>query len=337
MYEKRLCILKQLKKGFTADGSALSGAVYVERLGEELTVTPRLLGIAPVKDGRYALAIWIEGGVYVAELGNGASVRLNTPSIKTGLAVLLVYVRGTAEAVAFGSCGIAPSDHTILLSAFEKQEKRRVIPMPLPPTELPAPFSPTNVPLAPTVPLPEEEFPEESDVRRSHFREQATAKYDDEAIAESDYYGGDARHEDGQSEGGDQRREEAAADGAALAENDGARHPFLCGRGSLTYYTSVREKLGEVFKKYEKDDRLNAVFPCSEWVKTNSALLGILYESGMPRYLCVAVEANASDKPPAEMKEHCRFVPASPVSDTVGFFVVFQSADTGEYVTVYDE
>ena len=61
-FEKRVCVLKQVKKGFTADGSALSGAVYCERLGEEITVMPRLLGIAPVKEGRYALALWVAGG-----------------------------------------------------------------------------------------------------------------------------------------------------------------------------------------------------------------------------------------------------------------------------------
>ena len=36
-YEKKLCILKQIGKGFTADGMPLMGAVYAERLGSDLT------------------------------------------------------------------------------------------------------------------------------------------------------------------------------------------------------------------------------------------------------------------------------------------------------------
>ena len=60
-YEKRVCVLKQMKKGFAADGGDLSGAVYAERLGSELTVTPRLLGLSPLKEGRYALAFSAEG------------------------------------------------------------------------------------------------------------------------------------------------------------------------------------------------------------------------------------------------------------------------------------
>lgn len=324
-YEKRVCVLKQLKKGFTADGSALSGAVYVERMGDELTVMPRLLGIAPVKDGRYALALWIDGGVYVAELEGAASVRLTTPSVKAGLAVLLVYVRGTVEAVAFGSCGVAPTDHTILLSAFEKQEKKR----------------PAVEKTSSRAGKREEKpaIPQGSETKVPSFRSgegdlaEHAATYDDEAIAESDYFR-TADHGDGEIE---ERDEEAAADGHEPQKDDGARHPFHFGRGALTYYVSVREKLGEAFEKFPKDDRLTSVFPCSEWVKTDAALLGILYENGMPRYLCVAVEAREGDDPPESMKGHCRFVPASPVSDMVGFFIVFQSADTGEYVTVYDD
>ncbi len=345
-YEKRVCVLKQVKKGFTADGSALSGAIYAERMGDELTVVPRLLGIAPVKDGRYALALWIEGGIFVTELGNGAPVRLQTPSIKAGLAALLVYVRGTAEPIAFGSCGVAPSDYAPLLSAVEKGEKKRVVPNPLPPNELP--YSPNNVPLAPTVPLPGEEDPpeEEEEERESEsvrpgrtgdapsFRQEASSAkgYDDEAIAEIDYFR-TAADGNGKAAGG---AEEAAADGSEPEKDDGARHPIYRSRGALTYYISVRDKLAAAFAKFPKDDRLTAAFPCSEWVKTDAALLGVLYESGMPRYLCVAVEGRADGEPPQEMKGHCRFVPESPVSDMVGFFVVFQSADTGEYVTVYD-
>ena len=37
-YEKRVAVLKQINKGFSADGGALSGAVYLERFGRELTV-----------------------------------------------------------------------------------------------------------------------------------------------------------------------------------------------------------------------------------------------------------------------------------------------------------
>ena len=63
-YEKRVCVMKQVKKGFTADGGALSGAVYAERTGETLKITPRLLGLAPVRDGRYVLVVRASGQTF---------------------------------------------------------------------------------------------------------------------------------------------------------------------------------------------------------------------------------------------------------------------------------
>ncbi len=321
-FEKRVCVLKQVKKGFTADGSALSGAVYCERLGEEVTVMPRLLGIAPVKEGYYALALWIAGGVYVVKLDGGINFHITAPSVKAGLAVLLVFVRGgEVTPVAFGNCGAAPANYAPILAELqsrERAERKKKPPMPLPPTELPT-FSPNNIPLAPTVPVPEEPFREDE-------------KYDDEAIATENFYCEHAVHEDGEAETPGAGEAGENATGHVPTKDGETLHPFRVTAGGLTYYNTVREKLTQAFSRFERDTRLSAVFPCSEWVKAEGALLGIIYEGGLPRYLCVAVEANG--EPPAEMKEHCQFVPESPLSDMVGFYVVFQSADTGEYVTV---
>ena len=75
-YEKRVCVLRQVRKGFSADGSALTGAVYAERLGTELTLTPRIAALSPLKDGRYALFIWVDGKTYCLELRGGAPIRV---------------------------------------------------------------------------------------------------------------------------------------------------------------------------------------------------------------------------------------------------------------------
>lgn len=312
-FEKRVCVLKQVKKGFTADGSALSGAVYCERLGEEITVMPRLLGIAPVKEGRYALALWVAGGVYIVDLNGGANAKIVAPSMKEGVAVLLVFIRnGEPSPVAFGSCGAAPASYEGILAEISARERKKKAPMPVPPAAVPTGY-PNNAPVAP----PQEE----------PFREE---KYDDEAIAEENFYRERAVHEDAtaETEGANEPREA----GDPPCGDEEAVHPFRVTAGGLTYYHTVREKLREAFARFEKDTRLTAVFPCSEWVRSEGALLGIIYEGGLPRYLCVAVEATG--EPPEEMKEHCQFVPAGPFSDTEGFYIVFQSADSGEYVTV---
>ena len=65
-------------------------------------------------------------------------------------------------------------------------------------------------------------------------------------------------------------------------------------------------------------------------MKKGNALLGIVSEEGIPRWLCVAVEGEK----PAQMGDKAVFVPTTPYSESEGFWVIFQDADTGEYVTV---
>lgn len=329
-YEKRVCVLKQTKRGFTADGSALSGAVYCERLGKELTLTLRFAGLAPVKEGRYALVLSVGGNFYCFDVTGNHSVRIaDAPSLADGFSVLLCFLRREAEPVAFGNCGLASADYAPLLHALTEQDgkKHKQPPMPVPPVELP-PTGP-NVPQAPFIPNPP--VPEEDEPRSGAcFRERAAA-YDDEAIAETDYFvPQDGAHAAAPRE--DEGVGRQTAGGGSAGEDAEVVHPFARTKGTLTYYKEVRKNLDRAFRTRPKDTRLLSVFPQSEWVKANGALLGIIYEQGTPRYLCVATEKNGD--PPAEIKDHCTFVPSSPFSDDVGFYIVFQDADTGEYVTV---
>ena len=315
-YEKRICVLKQVKKGFSADGSALSGVVYAERLGNTLKITPRIAGLSPLKEGRYVLFLWADGKKFCLELKGNAQLTLEeAPSVKGGFAALLCFVRGDAEPVAFGTCGAAPTRYTALT---EEPKKKPAIPMP--PNELPVPTAP-NVPHAPAVPVPDP-------LRSPPREERAAARYHDEAIAAENYF---RRAADGNEEAAAQDRAEGAA--APADESDLVARP----RGTLTYYYEVKEKLDAAFAQYPRDERLLAAFPHSEWVKMPAALLGAVYEMGLPRYLCIAAEANKGEPPPEALKEHAVFVPANVYGEEAGFWVVFQDADTGAYVRVESE
>lgn len=305
-YEKRLCVLKQLKKGFSADGSPLSGAVYAERLKEELVITPRLAGLSSLAEGRYLLAVRIGEKIFLSEWKNNAPFSLaDAPSLQEGFSALLCLDdRGECEPLAFGCCGAASDDFRPLLAELRKG---RPVPVPMPPNQLPGAPSP-QVPLAPAVPLPEEE---------DDFRD-AAAVYDDEAIARTDYFSAGDEDETSARE----TKEETDGEMPCADETPLVRLP----RGGLTYYRSVEQKLKEAFLKYPRDESLLSVFPHSEWVRTEGALLGVIYQEGIPRYLCVATPA-----PPEEVRPFAVFVP-DVFSDEGGTFVVFQDAETGEYV-----
>lgn len=329
-YEKRVCVLKQIKRGFSADGGALTGAVYCERLGTELTVTPRIMGIAPVKEGRYVIAVWADGKTFCFEQKGNVSVKIgDAPSVRNGFAALLCFVRGEAEPLAYGSCGNAPVSHEALLAAAKgetEEKKRKRVVYPLPPNELPAPTNP-NVPLAPTVPVPDEEGEEEQPFRQG-------ADYDDEAIAAVDYFRASEGDENADASRHGEEKEEPQENGGDPHEDGGACPPFLKTRGKLTYYNEIRERLEAALRKYPPDDRLKSIFPCSEWVNAGGSLLGVVYEEGQPRYLCVAVEAQGEI--PEEMRERGIFVPLTQFSENEGFYVAFQDADTGDYVKISD-
>ena len=305
-YEKRVCVLKQIKKGFSADGGALTGAVYAERLSEELTVTPKIPA-APLSEGRYCLGVWADGQIFCLEYANAVTLE-KAPSLARGFAALLCFVRTEAEPVAYGCCGEAPRDYTPLLNAINRMEEA-------------APEKKRK-----HAAKAEERAEKEAESETACFR----AQYDDEAIATADYFALSQSNEDAAAP--PLRQKEAAKEGADVAENEGDS-AYLPPRGSLVYYHEVKEKLDTVFALHPRDERLKAVFPASEWVNSGGALLGVIYEEGTPRYLCVAVEAKG--EPPAEVKDRGVFVPSSQFSDEEGFYVVVHDAETGEYVRVY--
>ena len=335
-YEKKLCILKQIGKGFTADGMPLMGAVYAERLGSDLTLTPRIAGLAPLHEGRYALAVVVGRKEYCLELKGNTALRVPAcPSLEQGFAVLLCFVKDDVEPVAFGSCGSAPSDYRQLVEIFrslpgeranfsspaparsaekgEENEGQHIPPVPLPPTGVPGVPGP-NTPFAPGVPLPSgpsgeppaEDVPEDGapeDALPDKGGEAPPRGYDDEALAGKNYYASP----------------ETAAPGS----------PEEPPR-ALTYFESIRPRMEEAFQKGTPDTRLSRALPHSEWTLWEGALLGIVYHFGVPRYVCLAVEAQG--ELPREMEERAVFVPSSPYSDDEGFFVAFQDAATGEFV-----
>ena len=323
-YEKRVCVMKQVKKGFSADGSALSGAVYCERLGKEITLTPRLLGLAPVREGYYMLALIVQKQTFCLEYTGTALIVDDAPSIKDGLSLLLCYVRaGVAEPVLYGACGQNAVGVEGMMAALTSEKKKKRPANPLPPNQLPAPMP--NVPLAPTPAVPEP-LPDETEEKHP-FRSGLAAAYDDEAIADANYYvprdenevAGSARKKKGKTDarGGD-------------SSHDEADPPRAAERGTLTYYNAVRGKIEEAFSKFPRDERLQNTFPQSAWANLGEACLGVVYEEGLPRYLCVA----RSEQFPDELGQKGIFVPFTTFSDSEGMYVVFQDADTGAYVTV---
>ena len=104
------------------------------------------------------------------------------------------------------------------------------------------------------------------------------------------------------------------------------------------YSTRLRPTQTALFAKYPHDDTLCNAFACSEWVRLKGTakepqyLVGVLYDDGRARYVCYALAAQDKNNPPDEIKNVCTFVPSTLFKDTEGFFVIFQSAASGECI-----
>ena len=52
-YCKKMCILRQIRQGFSGDGKALSGLIKIEQYGKNIAVEISIINFAPLSSGEY--------------------------------------------------------------------------------------------------------------------------------------------------------------------------------------------------------------------------------------------------------------------------------------------
>lgn len=317
-YVKKMCILRQVKQGFSSDGKTLSGLVKAEQYGKNLAVEVSIINFAPLVSGEYYCLI--TDGTHPAELlplrGKSIFNVLTDADISNGFCAVICFVKNEVVPIAYGVNGNRQYDWKSILNATLPSSNRNFKQEPLP------------VALAQTSLEKEEVF-----------------DYDDEYLANENYY----TEQDDEQGVLSKTGENAAAESAVENENaqagldpaqnvDAARvlHPFKT--DSDGYYLSVKAEIDALMKKYPRDDRLKGAFACSEWVcvKGNQNapeyLVGVVYYDGKAKYICYAFATENPDDPPEEIAAVCTFVPTTPYDKTKGFFIIFQSASTGECI-----
>ena len=56
-YVKKMCILRQLKQGFSSDGKTLSGLIKIEQYGKNMAIEVSIINFAPLSSGEYYCVI----------------------------------------------------------------------------------------------------------------------------------------------------------------------------------------------------------------------------------------------------------------------------------------
>ena len=343
-YVKKMCILRQIKQGFSTDGKPLTGLVKAEQYGKNLAAEVSVMNFAPLTSGEYFCLLSDGKGKteMLALRGKSLFNLLTDMDISEGFCAVICLIQTEVIPIAYGVNGNRVFDWRAILNATLPP----VFPQ-NPPTTTPTandylpqnsvqeqPInSPEVIPL-PTLQPQEKEKPADTD-----------NEYNDERVAEENYY--EVKENERQlseeiienaytARPGQEQRAQKGANTPKNVDASGVLQPFALQPDG--YYLSVKGEIDELFRTYPRDYTLKDAFAASEWVRIRGDaaapqyLVGVLYENGKATYICYALAAQDNRNPPKEIAEVCTFVPSSLFNDEQGFFVIFQSATSGECI-----
>ena len=321
-YVKKMGILKQLRQGFSGDGRPLSGLIKTEQYGKNVAVEVAVVNLAPLSAGEYVCVLCDkQGQTEVLPLqGDTRFHFLSALNLSAGFYALLCFVKADVLPVAYAVNGELSVDTRALIDAALRQRKK-------------------ELPVAETA-AADETPPPETAVTEEHPAD----GYDDDAITTDDYFEREKDDESGKTaksdgdahleSGTETKRTQTGEDVATDEDGESVLHAFTTDTDG--YYRSVKGEIDVLFQRYPKDDSLQKAYPSSEWVRVKGdegnpqQLVGIVYQDGKAQYICYALPADG-ETPPEELAGNCFFVPVAPYEKR-GFFVLYQSAATGECI-----
>lgn len=335
IYQERTLAFRQISEGFSSDGSPVSGIVKAERFGDMLTVRPFPFHLAPLTDGRYACILTDGRATEVFDVAKETRRRspLDIGGPLCALLCFVGAVASPVAMARYGEIRCQPEELMRALAlpaeagrtprpqARPSQSERPAPAQAEPPIsrekefDAPPAHRPAARDMAPSDAATSNGFPpsgesegahaEEADAREPREAEEDSAprakaadegkEYDDEALAEANYF-----------------FERIEADDS--------------------YYRSVKDEVEESFASLPPFDGFRDSLPNAQFVRSGEYLLGKLYQAGKVRYLLFA--AKTKEALPADLRERAYFVPCSLYAQKEGYYVLFQDAGTGETVPV---
>lgn len=170
------------------------------------------------------------------------------------------------------------------------------------------------------------------------------APYEDEAIAEENYYEFEAdegkgalREAESEEKDGQKPCEDEKTIGAVEDKKSG-----LKGAGGLAggcFYEKMKDEIDGILHTYPHILSLEKLIENSKWVKISYGeggfyVFGVMYGEKKAEYLCYGVPAVNPERPPESMREISSYIPAK-VEDYDGVFVMYQDADTGATISIH--
>ncbi len=328
-YLKKMCILRQIKQGFSSDGKTLSGLIKAEQYGKNLAVEVSVINFAPLVSGEYyCLLSDGKGKSEMLSLRGKSFFNLITDmDISEGFCGILCHIKTDVVPIAYGVNGNGNYDWKSILNS--------TLPPVFPKNTADERANTVGTESAQSIAVAD------GDSRK----EEKKPSYDDESLATKNYYEEKENEREQSTEfkqnassenSSEKQIEEERSNQTENGNVEGVLHPFKS--DSDGYYLHIKEEVDELFRSYPRDKTLNGAFSCSDWVRIKGTakdpqyLVGILYYDGRAKYICYALATEDEKNPPEEIANCCTFLPYSVFEEKKGFFVIFQSAATGECV-----
>ena len=118
-YMKKMCILRQIKQGFSGDGKPLSGLIKIEQYGKNLAVEVSIINFAPLTAGEYYCLLSDGKGKTEMLKLRGKSIFnvLSDIDISGGFCGIICYVKNEVVPIAYGINGNRSYDWRAILNA----------------------------------------------------------------------------------------------------------------------------------------------------------------------------------------------------------------------------
>lgn len=169
-----------------------------------------------------------------------------------------------------------------------------------------------------------------------------TDAYNDEALAQENYYEYEQTDKDRGAVREDTQKEK---DGESVRENEKdnvvrPKEPTAGGLASGDFFGRMKDEIEKVLSSYPSERALEETVEDSRWVRINYGgdkfyVFGVIYGGGKPRYICYGVPSTDSRRPPESLSNLASYIPSSPENAEGGYWVMYQDAATGASVKIH--
>lgn len=109
----------------------------------------------------------------------------------------------------------------------------------------------------------------------------------------------------------------------------------------MTFYERISGQIDKMFRENRQEEVLNEILPNSKFCKvmfedgSGYYVFGIIYDDGLPKYLCYGLPSKKESEPPTELSNLYQWLPIDANNeDSDGYYMMYQDASTGKNISV---